>query len=443
MATAIVVGGGIGGTAVALGLIRRGWSVRVLERAAEYAEVGAGISLWPNALRALDALGIGDVVRAQGLADVSAGIRDDRGRWLSRTDVDTMRRRFGAPVVIHRAALLDILRAALPEGVVETGVSVESVAVDGVVTAVRSVRDGEVAGSGLGPDVDGVRLEREGGAGRPEAHAEGRVERVGRTERPEVRAEGEAEQAGRTGEARAEGGGEQAGRTKRVEFAADLVVGADGIRSVVRQAVCGEVAPRYAGYTAWRAVVDLAEPLTDFGETWGRGARFGMAPLPDGRVYCFAVYNAEEGTTGTFADVRARFTTWHHPIPALLAAADPNTVLHNDIYELPPLPTYTAGRIALLGDAAHAMTPNLGQGGCQALEDAVVLSRLAGTPNGLARYNTERRPRTQMITRRSATIGAVGQLSTRPMVALRNTALRLTPPGAQFRSLEKVLEWEP
>lgn len=363
MSTAIVVGGGIGGTAAALALAGRGWSVQVLERAPEVADVGSGISLWSNALRALDALGVGDAVRAQGMAEVSAGIRDDRGRWLSRTDVATLRERFGAPVVIHRARLLDILRTALPEGVVRTGVSVEAVTADGAVV-----------------------------------HAAG-------------------------------------------TSSADLVVGADGIRSVVRRAVCGEVAPRYAGYTVWRAVVDIDEQLTEFGETWGRGIRFGFAPLADGRVYCFAVYNARENTTGDFAEVRHLFENWHHPIPALLAAADPKTVLHNDIYELPALATFTAGRIALLGDAAHAMTPNLGQGGCQALEDAVVLGRLAGEPGGLARYDRERRPRTQMIATRSARIGAVAQLSARPLVALRDTALRLTPTSVQLRGMAEVLDW--
>ncbi|MGW6699025.1 FAD-dependent monooxygenase [Nocardia sp. NPDC055049] len=364
MSTAIVVGGGIGGTAAALALVRKGWSVQVLERAPEIADVGSGISLWSNALRALDALGVGDTVRAQGLAEVSAGIRDDRGRWLARTDVATLRERFGAPVVIHRARLLDILRAALPEGIVRTGISVREATTDGAVV-----------------------------------HSSG-------------------------------------------TSSADLVVGADGIRSVVRRAVCGEVAPRYAGYTAWRAVVDIDEPLTEFGETWGRGARFGMAPLADGRVYCFAVYDAPENAPGSLAEVRDRFDNWHHPIPALLAAADQNTVLHNDIYDLPALPTFTAGRIALLGDAAHAMTPNLGQGGCQALEDAVILARSAGEPDGLARYDRERRPRTQMITARSARIGTIAQLSARPLVTLRNTALRLTPTSTQLRSMAEILDWK-
>lgn len=363
MSTAIVVGGGIGGLATALALTRGGWSVEVFERAPEVAEVGSGISLWTNALRALDALGVGAAVREQAIEDVSAGIRTARGRWLSHTDVATMRARFGAPVVIHRAALLDILRAAVPDVMVRTGMSVTEAGTDGSV-----VHSGGVA-------------------------------------------------------------------------TADLVVGADGLRSVVRRAVCGDVPARYAGYTAWRAVVDLDEPLTEFGETWGRGARFGMAPLADGRVYCFAVYNAPENAPGSFEEVRARFADWHHPIPALLAAADENAVLHNDIYELPPLPTFTAGRIALVGDAAHAMTPNLGQGGCQALEDAVVLARWAGEPDGLARYDRERRPRTQMIAARSARIGTIGQLSAAPLVALRDTALRITPTSVSLRAMGEILDW--
>ncbi|MFC4373183.1 FAD-dependent monooxygenase [Nocardia halotolerans] len=363
MRTAIVVGAGIGGLAAALALTDRGWSVRVLERAPEVTEVGSGISLWANALRALDALGVGKQVRAQALADVSAGIRDERGRWLSRTDVATLRERFGTPVLIHRADLLEILRSALPEATVRTGISVRAAHIDGTVD-----------------------------------HSEG-------------------------------------------TSTADLIVGADGIRSVVRRAVCGEVAPRYAGYTAWRAVVDTAESLTEFGETWGRGARFGMAPLADGRIYCFAVYNAPENAPGTLDEVRARFAGWHHPIPELLAAADRNTVLHNDIYDIPDLPAFTAGRIALLGDAAHAMTPNLGQGGCQALEDAITLSRLAADPNGLATYDRRRRPRTQMIAKRSARIGSIGQFAAPPLIALRNTALRLAPASAQSRSLAPVLDW--
>ncbi|WP_433663687.1 FAD-dependent monooxygenase [Nocardia sp. CA-128927] len=364
MSKAIIVGGGIGGLAAAVALIGRGWEVEVLERAGSIAEVGAGISLWSNALRALDALGLGDQVRARAIEEGSAGIRDSKGRWISRVDSEAIRTRFGSPIVLHRADLLDILHAALPEEVLRTGISVTAARTDGTVT--------HSAGTAKG----------------------------------------------------------------------DLVVGADGLRSVVRRAVSGDIEPRYSGYTAWRLVVTPAEPITELGESWGRGERFGFAPLSDGRVYCFACANMPAGTPGGgLAELRRRFGTWHDPISALLAAAEESAVLKHDLYDLPARKTYVADRIALLGDAAHAMTPNLGQGACQSLEDAVILARVATEDADLTRYDQERRPRTQMLVTRSRRIGTIAQLSSPPVVALRNTALRLIPASAQANSLAPVLDW--
>lgn len=365
----VVVGAGIGGLATATAFTRIGWQVQVLERAPALIAPGAGLSLWPNALRALDALGIGDLVRSRAREDGSAGIRDSRGTWLSRFDVPALRARYGLPIMVHRADLLDILRSAVPAEVIRTGITVSEAHPDGVVT-----------------------------------HSAG-------------------------------------------ESHADLVVGSDGINSVVRRAVVGTVAPVYAGYTAWRVIVDPARPLAEFGETWGCGVRFGYAGLADGRVYCFGAANRPEGAPSTgLAELRDLFAGWHDPVPALLADADPAAVLHHDIYRLPDLKTFVAGRIALLGDAAHAMTPNLGQGACQALEDAVVLAGIAGDSGqdcDLTRYDRERRPRTRMIAARSDLLGTVGQFSSRPAVAVRDAVLRLTPSTAQFRALAPVLDWTP
>ncbi|WP_280503873.1 FAD-dependent monooxygenase [Nocardia farcinica] len=376
MPEVIVVGAGIGGLATAIAFTRLGRPVRVLERTPELAAPGAGLSLWPNALRALDALGIGDRVRSRAVEHGSAGIRDSRGRWLSEFDLPALAQRYGLPIVVHRADLLDILRSALPAGAIRTGVTVTEARPDGLV--------------------------------------------------------------------RHTGG----------EIRADLIVGADGINSVVRRAVAGTVHPVYSGYTAWRVVVAPSGPVTEFGESWGRGLRFGFAPLTDGRIYAFACANKPEGAPSAgLAEVRELFGDWHDPIPALLAAADPAAVLHHDIYRLPGLKSFVAGRIALLGDAAHAMSPNLGQGACQALEDAVVLaavvaeSGVAGTAetgsDGLARYDRLRRPRTRMIAARSDRLGAVGQLSSRPVVAARDAVMRMTPPSAQFRALAPILDWRP
>src|SRR5689334_24100308 len=361
---AVVIGGGIAGLASALALTQRDWEVEVFERAPEFTEIGAGLSLWPNALRALDALGVGEVVRGHAVLQGAVGIRDPAGRWLSRTDTADLERRYGLTAMIHRADLLGVLHDAVPEGVLRPGTMVRKVRADGTVT-----------------------------------HSGG-------------------------------------------ESRADLVVGADGVHSATRQSVWPDApAPRYVGYTSWRMVCPPV-PVTETAEWWGRGERFGYAPLPDGRIYVYATANAQEGASdGGLPELRRRFGGWHHPIPALLEAADAGSVLHHDLYELPQLETYTSGAVVLAGDAAHAMTPNLGQGACQALEDAVVLGNVMASGDGLAAYDRQRRPRTQMIARRSRQIGVAAQWASPAATALRNTALRLTPSSSFARSIAPILDW--
>lgn len=363
---AVVVGGGIGGLAAAVALRNHGCEVEVLEQAPAFAEVGTGLSLWPNALRALDELGLGDQVREHAHPDRAAGIRTDRGTWLSRTDTATLESRFGQVAMVHRAALLDTLRAGLPDTVLRSGVRVREV------------------------DEDGRVL-----------HSDG-------------------------------------------ESRGDVVVGADGLRSVVRGTLWREARPpRYSGYAAWRMVTRHPVPTDASGESWGRGDRFGFAPLADGRVYCFAATNAREGAEGGGIDeLRARFGHWHDPVPALLAAVEDEDLLYNDIFDLPPLDTFVRGQVVLLGDAAHAMTPNMGQGACQALEDAVVLADCVAKDD-LATYDARRRTRTQRIVQRSARIGRLAQLQSPVAVGFRNAVLRATPSSTLVRSLASVLSWSP
>ncbi|MFD9030893.1 FAD-dependent monooxygenase [Streptomyces sp. NPDC059567] len=375
---ATIVGGGIGGLAAAVALHRRGWHVEVLERAPAFTEIGAGISLWPNALHALEALGLAGEVRARGAVEAGGGVRDRQGRWLSRTDNAELTRRFGHPlVVLHRADLLRALTEALPADSLRSG------------SEVYAVRD----------DGQGLVVDHRGGESRPE-----------------------------------------------------LIVGADGLRSVVRRTVWPEAAgPRYAGYTAWRMITEsLAEPPAEGAAIWGRGERFGYTALPGGRMYCFATASLPAGgasgsSASEYAELVRRFGSWPDPVPALLAAVPVDAVLRHDLYDLPPLASFACGRVALLGDAAHAMTPNLGQGACQALEDAVTLAHcLDGAPDvaaALRSYDRLRRPRTRAITRRSARLGTVGQLSWPPAVLLRDTAARLMPTRATLRSMTPVLGW--
>ena len=131
---AVIIGGGIGGLASAVALARRGWQVEVLERAPEFTEVGAGLSVWANGVRALDALGVGEAVREHAALKGQGGIQDNRGGWLARTNGAELERRYGPTVMIHRADLLAVLCAAVPAEALCSGVTVNGVRPDGTVT---------------------------------------------------------------------------------------------------------------------------------------------------------------------------------------------------------------------------------------------------------------------------------------------------------------------
>jgi 2-polyprenyl-6-methoxyphenol hydroxylase-like FAD-dependent oxidoreductase len=190
-------------------------------------------------------------------------------------------------------------------------------------------------------------------------------------------------------------------------------------------------------------------------ESWGRGTVFGVMPLSDGRVYCYAAAAADPGgrSGDELAELVRLFGGWHEPIPELLAAASSPGVLHRDVAELAaPLPSFHRGRAGLLGDAAHPMTPNLGQGACQALEDAAVISRLADAPEVgavpaiLASYTAARLPRTTDVVRLSRRAATMATVTSPAAVALRNTLMRLTgtlAPGAALRTLAPVYGWRP
>jgi 2-polyprenyl-6-methoxyphenol hydroxylase-like FAD-dependent oxidoreductase len=159
---------------------------------------------------------------------------------------------------------------------------------------------------------------------------------------------------------------------------ADLVIGADGIRSSVRAGWPDDPGWRYAGYVAVRGITAGPVPLDAAGETWGRGRRFGIAPLADGRVYWFAALNGpRDAPRLDRSDLERLFGGWHHPIGAILAATPAEAITLLPIDELARCPrSLWRGNVVLVGDAAHAMTPNLGQGANLALEDAATLALL-------------------------------------------------------------------
>jgi 2-polyprenyl-6-methoxyphenol hydroxylase-like FAD-dependent oxidoreductase len=365
MARAVVVGAGLGGLASAIALRRRGWDVTVLERREHAAEAGAGIALWPNALRALDVLGLGARARELGTVEIGGGIRTSTGRWLSRTDAADLRRRQGdGVVVLPRPGLHALLRAAAPD-----------------------VRDGL-----------GVRRVEPGGADRPAVVHD---------------------DAGARHEA-------------------ELVVAADGVRSTVRAGLWPDGGARDTGHTAFRLVAD--HRLDEGGESWGRGDLVGLAPLPGHRTYLYAMVPTAEAPTGDALPwLRARLAGWHDPIPAVLDAVAGPVLVHR-LEDLRPPSSWHHGRVALLGDAAHAMTPNLGQGAAQAFLDAVVLADEAtADPASLAAYERRRRPVAEAVARRSRTAGDVAARRSPLAVALRNALVGALPAAASARALDHLL----
>ncbi|MGE0625964.1 MAG: FAD-dependent monooxygenase [Pseudomonadales bacterium] len=230
----------------------------------------------------------------------------------------------------------------------------------------------------------------------------------------------------------------------------DLVVGADGLRSRVRELLFGGDRIVYSGYTCWRLVVEAPCDEVEMREMWGRGKRFGLVPVGSGRIYCFAVANAPRSEAdpldGRLERFRARFAEFGGQVPAVLGALrSPEELIHNDLEELAEGPWHE-GRVGLIGDAAHAMTPNMGQGAAMALEDSMVLVELAREggvgPAIWPRLHERRASRVRWVQTQSRRIGRVGQLEGALVCRARSALLRLVPDSANASALRKMVSQE-
>lgn len=335
----VVVGGGIGGLTTAIALQRTGQRVRVLEQARELRPTGAGISLWSNGVKVLDALGLGPDIAAVGGRMRRMGYRDKSGAVLCEFSLDPLVERVGEhPYPVRRSDLQRLLLRAVGEGVVRTGQRC------------------------VGVDDFGDRAV-----------------------------------------AKLEGGG-------RIE--ADLVVASDGTHSRIRDYVVGEATPRiYLGYHNWNGLVPdrlALGPPTSWTMHVGDGRRVSTMPVRGGQYFFFDVPLDDPAPSGCDPrEALARhFAGWGPPVQRLIEGLDPAGVANVSIHTHEPIDRFARGRVALLGDAAHTTAPDLGQGGCLAMEDALVLSNFIATTNvgvadALARYSAERVPRAADIVRRA------------------------------------------
>ncbi|MBI1238594.1 MAG: monooxygenase [Alphaproteobacteria bacterium] len=362
----LIAGGGLGGLAAALALDRFGFEVCVLEQAAALAEVGAGIQLSPNGMKVLSALGVADRVAALAFRPEALEMRfGETGRTIFRVSAGAAaERRWGAPYLhLHRADLIAALEAALNErapGAIRLGARVVAYEQDGAGVTVLLADGARVAGAAL--------------------------------------------------------------------------IGADGIHSAVRAQMLGPEAPRFTGNLAWRAVVPMERLGAD-------------APPPTACVWVGArrhavTYRLRRGTLanfvgvversdwreeswtarGTRAEVLGDFEGWHPIIRTLIEKADAQ--FRWALFDRAPLPQWSAGRVALLGDACHPMLPFMAQGAVMAIEDAYVLARRVSEgqddiPSALEAYFAARIARTASVQARARANGerfhqrtALGRLTT-------------------------------
>lgn len=372
----VIIGGGIGGLTLAAALQEAGISALVFEAAPELRPVGKGIWVPTNAMKVFQRLGLSDAIAKAGWQLERIQLHSARTGLLQDFDLAPIRQQFGhSTISIHRAALVEVLAAALPAGVLQLGK--------------RFSRFSE--------ETDGVRV-----------HFDDASEARGQ-----------------------------------------ILVGADGIRSLVREAILPGVPLRYSGQTCYRGIADMELPnelAHACWEVWGGDIRFGFSAVGRAQAYWFAPRTAPPGGPELPAplseSLAARYSAFPEPIPEILRRTPSSDIIRTDLYDFAPIAAWSKGRVVLLGDAAHAMTPNLGQGGAQAIEDAWVLAdQLARQPTAaeaFASYARIRMPKARWIVNTAWKFGQVAHVRSRPLQILRDLSMRLTPTWLNRKRLESV-----
>lgn len=371
----VIIGAGIGGLTAAVALRRAGAQVTVLERRRELVAVqsGGGMHLWHNGILALTALGLDEPVR----------VLAERGAAVEQAEFRSCRRG---------------LLASWPVGRIGRDLAAPTVGVSRDELHRILLAATEDCDVRLGTDCRAITV----------------------GPRPTVTL--------------ADG----------TEIESDLLIGADGLNSGVRQQLFGAAPPRAAGYSTWQAVVEHSDeeaPPGVFRVLWGPGGRFLYYHLADGRMYWEGQFAAAPGhpdpRSGRRERVLERFAAWGPVISALVAATDEEAISHLDVYDRPPLQTWTRSAVTLLGDAAHPMTNAIGQGANQAIEDAVVLGEAARRQPSwhaaLQEYERIRVPRTTAMVNTARNLQRFNRWRNPAACRLRDAIIRTTFPTVGLR----------
>lgn len=232
----------------------------------------------------------------------------------------------------------------------------------------------------------------------------------------------------------------------------DLAVAADGIHSNIRKQLIPKDTYRYSGYTCWRGVVSadgLPGLSRRFIETWGTKGRFGIIPLPNNKVYWYATVNARQAdphmANYTTKDLYRLFKDYHDPIPDLLFNAASHDFIHRDVVDIAPMERFYSDRVVVIGDAAHAITPNMGQGACQAIEDARILAEClrihSNVQEAFADYDARRRGRIEEISKQSWKVGRIAQSESFLFTRIRNQLMKHAPKQIYRNQAKRLYEF--
>lgn len=368
-----IIGGGITGLTTALALQKVGFDCEVFERANQLNEVGAGIWMQPNALKVLDWLELGTLVRESGSMLNHVDIRNSQLIPFKKIAQEVVQDEKGNKILaIHRATLQKILLEALPKGTVKLGYGFNSM-----------------------------------------EHNENKVKiSVGDK-----------------------------------EIVTDLLIGADGINSKVRDSVFLNASKRFSGQTCWRGISDIILPkeFQNTGiESWGKQIRFGFSQITENQVYWFAVINAKQNETDNTETINSElqqlYKSFHTLVPKIIDKTKADKIIRSDISDLKRLDKWHKDRVVLVGDAAHATTPNMGQGAGQGIEDAYYLANILVKNNqmelALDLFESARREKVDYVVNNSWRFGKMAHSSFGQLIM--KTIMKLTPTKVMQKQMNKL-----
>ena len=223
-----------------------------------------------------------------------------------------------------------------------------------------------------------------------------------------------------------------------------LVIGADGIKSVVRNQLFEKSTLRNPNQICWRGICEIDLPQkyhNELNEAWGKGKRFGFVKISDKKVYWYALTNSKNVEISN-VNLTEYFSEFHSDILNILSATKKEQIIVSDIFDLKPIDKWQNENVCLVGDAAHATTPNLGQGACQAIEDAYVLGKLLdnGMPieNTFKAYEKLRRKKAHTIVNTSWTVGKMAHIENRLGIWLRNLVMKNMPKSDKKKQMDMI-----